>query len=411
MDKRSNSRDRRGFLKKGAAGLGAMVVFPSSMREGPGEKTKEEGEKKEKKPLVTRTLGKTGIELPVVSMGVGACENPEVVRAALDAGIVHLDTAWNYGNGRNEEMIAEVIKGRPRDSYVIGTKVPGEPEDRRNATYTKDAKAGPFLEKFEESLKRLNLDHVEMLCLHSTASRDGTLWEEYLKALQKAKKDGKARFVGVSTHRNEHEVIDAAVESKIYDVVVTAYNFRQPHVKEMKRAIADAARAGIGIIAMKTQAGVYWDRERQRRINMKAALKWVIRDENVHTTIPGMSTFDQVEENMSVMEDLTLSTDEKKDLDLGHNLGLPGLYCPQCGDCMAQCKKGLEIPTLMRSYMYAYGYRSLASAKTALDQLGLNEDPCAGCESCAVECQMGFDVKGKVRDIARLRYLPRDFVV
>jgi predicted aldo/keto reductase-like oxidoreductase len=407
MNKRSGNEDRRGFLKKGAAGLGAMVVFPSAMREGPGMKAEE---KKKKMPVVTRTLGKTGIELPVVSMGVGACENPEVVRAALDAGIVHLDTAWNYGNGRNEEMIAEVIKGRPRDSYVIGTKVPGEPEDRRNATYTKDAKAGPFLEKFEESLKRLNLDHVEMLCLHSTASRDGTLWEEYLKALQKAKTDGKARFVGVSTHRNEHEVIDAAVESEVYDFVVTAYNFRQPHVKEMKRAIADAAEAGLGIIAMKTQAGVYWDRERQRQINMKAALKWVIRDENVHTTIPGMSTFEQVEENMSVMEDLTLSTDEKKDLDLGHNLGLPGLYCPQCGDCMAQCRKGLEIPTLMRSYMYAYGYRSLASAKTALDPLGLNEDPCAGCESCAVECSMGFDVKGKVQDIARLRYLPRDFV-
>ena len=407
MDKRSGNEDRRGFLKRGAAGLGAMVVFPSAMQEGPGKKAEE---KKGKKPIVTRTLGKTGIELPVVSMGVGACENPEVIRAALDAGIVHLDTAWNYGNGRNEEMIAEVIKGRPRDSYVIGTKMPGEPEDRKNATYTKDAKAGPFLEKFEESLKRLNLDHVEILYLHSTASREGTLWDEYLKALQKAKKDGKARFVGVSTHRNEHEVIDAAVESKVYDVVLTAYNFRQPHVKEVKRAIADAAKAGLGIVAMKTQAGVYWDRERQRPINMKAALKWAIRDENVHTTIPGMGTFDQVEENMSVMEDLTLGKDEREDLDLGHNLGLPGLYCPQCGDCLAQCKKGLEIPALMRSYMYAYGYRNLASAKTALDPLGLNEDPCSGCESCAVVCSMGFDVKGKVQDIARLRYLPRDFV-
>jgi predicted aldo/keto reductase-like oxidoreductase len=409
MGTRSSNDDRRGFLKKGAAGLGAMVMFPSAMQ-GESEKKAEEKEKKEKKAIVTRTLGKTGMELPVVSMGVGACDNPEVVRAALDAGIVHLDTAWGYSNGANETMIAEVVKDRPRESYVIGTKVPGEPEDRRNATYTKDAKAGPFLEKFEESLKRLKTDYVEILYLHSTASRDATLWDEYLTALQKAKEQGKARFVGVSTHRNEAEVIRAAAESKVYDVVLTAYNFRQPHVKEVKKAISEAAKAGLGIVAMKTQAGVYWDRERQRQINMKAALKWALLDENVHTAIPGMSTFDQMEENVSVMEDLKLSSEEKKDLDLGHNLGVPGLYCPQCGDCLAQCRKNLEIPTLMRSYMYAYGYKNLASAKAALTPLGLSDDPCAGCESCTVRCSMGFDVKSKVQDIARLRSLPWDFV-
>ena len=82
--------------------------------------------------------------------------------------------------------------------------------------------------------------------------------------------------------------------------------------------MAYAAKAGVGIIAMKTQAGVFWDRERQHQINMKAALKWALANENVHTAIPGFTTFDQMNLDLSVMEDLQLTPAEKKDLTLGN---------------------------------------------------------------------------------------------
>lgn len=410
MDRTDKSNDRRGFLKKGAAGLGAMFMFPGAAQVKSEPGTPEVPEKPRKRVMLTRPFGRTGLTLPVISMGCGSCDNPEVVRAALDAGVMHLDTAWNYGNGANETMIGGVIKGRPRESFVIGTKIPGGPEDRRKAVYTADAKAGPFIEKFEESLKRLGLDYVDIIELHCAVTREEALWEEYLGAMQKMKDEGKARLIGLSTHRNEPEVIRAAAESEVYDSVVTAYNFRQPHVLEMKEAIAAAAKAGLGVIAMKTLAGVYWDRQRKRMINPRAALKWVLQDENVHTAIPGFNTFDQLETDLSVMEDLELTPEEKNDLDTGANLGLPGLYCPQCSDCAAQCPRGVDVPTLMRSYMYAYGYRNLLSAKVTLDSSGIDGAPCDGCESCSVRCRMGFDVRDRVRDIARLGALPRDFV-
>jgi predicted aldo/keto reductase-like oxidoreductase len=408
----SESRDdRRGFLKKGAAGLGAMMVYPAvaGSQEGTEPAKPAEG-KKERKPIMTRPFGKSGYEWPILSMGVGACENPEVVGEALDAGVVLLDTAWGYGNGANETMIADVVRDRPRDSYAIITKVPGSPEDRRTATFTPEAKAGPFIEKFEESLVRLKMDYVEVLCLHSVVNRASTLWEEYLNALTKMKSEGKCKMIGLSTHAGEPEVIRAAIESKVYDMVITAYNFRQPHVAEVKKAIAEAAKAGLGIVAMKTQAGIYWDRERQRQINMKAALKWVLQDENCHTAIPGFNTFDQLELDLEAVADLNMTADEKKDLELGSNLGLPGLYCPQCTDCMAQCPKGVDVPTMMRSYMYAYGYKNLGWAKDALDVASMKGNPCDDCSSCSIKCTMGFDVKEKVQDISRLRSLHRDFV-
>ncbi len=403
--KKSESRgDRRGFLKKSAAGLGAMVVFPAM---GGQEDEPAAPKKSEDYPIVTRPFGKTGLTLPVISMGTGACENPEVVRAALDAGVMLLDTAHSYGNGANETMIGEVIKDRPRESYVIQTKVEGGPKNRRTGVFTGEAKAGPFIEKFEESLKRLGIDYVDILCLHGVVNREAVLWDEYVGALQKMKDEGKTRFAGVSTHSGEPEVLRTAAEDNVYDVVVTAYNFRQPHQKEMSAALAEAAKAGIGIVAMKTQAGVYWDGERQKQINPTAAIKWVLQNENVHTTIPGFNTFDQLQTDLSVMEDLKLTPGERKALEQGEDMGL---FCPQCDDCLAQCPRGVDVPALMRSYMYAYGYRNLASAKAALDSAALPGTPCDDCASCSVSCRMGFDVKSKIQDVARLRSLPWEFV-
>ena len=71
------------------------------------------------------------------------------------------------------------------------------------------------------------------------------------------------------------------------------------------------------MVAMKTQAGVYWDRARRRKINMTAALKWVLQDENVHTTIPAPSNFNELREDIAVMQDPNLTPEEQRDLKLG----------------------------------------------------------------------------------------------
>jgi len=406
--KKETSESRRSFLKKGLSGMAGMAVLPSML--GTGNRDDEAGTGRRTK-AVFRTLGKTGIKLPVVSMGVGHVNNPELVRAALDAGIVLLDTANGYQGGRNEEMIGGVIKGRPRDSFVIATKVAGSPEDRKTGLFKKGAKAGPFIEKFEASLGRLGLEYVDILYLHSVVKRESVLFETFLSAMQKLKKEGKTRFIGVSTHSNEPEVIRAAVESGVHDVVLTAYNFRQPHVEEVEKAMAEAHAAGLGVVVMKTQAGVFWDAERQNPINMKAALKWALRKEYVHTAIPGMTTFDQLEADLSVMEDISLTPEEKEDLQLGRRLGEPGLYCQQCGRCIPQCAKGMDIPLLMRSYMYVYGYRNLGSAKEALAGVDLSKIACSECSHCRVDCAMGFDVKARIEDVARIGNVPDEFVV
>ena len=161
---------------------------------------------------------------------------------------------------------------------------------------------------------------------------------------------------------------------------------------------------------MKTQAGVFWDRERQDPINMKAALKWALKNENVHTSIPGFNTFDQMNDDLSVMADLQLTPEEREDLKLGMRNGTPGLFCDQCGDCLAQCGEGVDVPTVMRSYMYAYGYKSPRTAKDTLAAVDLDDLACATCDECTVTCKMKFDVRRRAVDIARIRSVPEEFL-
>jgi len=403
----SGENSRRRFLKAGVAGLAGITILPAM--KGAGDSQARTGSGKELK-IVKRKLGKTGLELPVVSVGAGAAQSPEIIAAALDMGIVHLDTANSYGRGRNEEMIGEVIKGRPRDSFVITTKVTGG-EDRRTGLFRKSATADMFIEKFETSLGRLGIDHVDILMIHSVATEGAANHEPYLEALAKMKKEGKARLVGVSTHANEPEVIETVARSDVHDVVLTAYNFRQPHLKEMQSAMEKAAGAGKGIIAMKTQAGVWWEESRENMIDMKAALKWALSNRNVHTAIPGTDSIAHLEENASVMNGLELTPDESKALRLGMSGTAPGLYCDQCGECRKQCTAGIDIPTMMRCYMYVYGYRDLAKAKEAMAGTVTAALPCGDCRRCSVRCSMGFDVRKKLADVARLRDVPDEFVV
>lgn len=404
---KSFDTDRREFLRAGLTGLVGLGVTSAATGATP-EKT-QDPTTVVRTPVVTRRLGRTGLILPVVSMGVMNADNPNLVKAALEMGIVHLDTAHVYQGGRNEEMIGQVVKGRKRDSFVVATKVVPDGMDRKTGQFTDGTSAEAFLAKLDLSLRRLGLDHVDILYIHNVSTREAVLFEPLLKALEKAKQDGKTRFVGVSTHRNEPVVLRAAIESKVHEVVLTAYNFRQDHRAEVKKAIAEAAKAGLGIVAMKTQAGAFWDEKRQTPINMKAALKWALQDSNVHTAIPGFTTYDQLILDMSVMADLKLSEQEQKDLNPPKLT--TGLYCQGCARCRPQCPAGLPLPDLMRAHMYARGYRNLEAARELVASLDLPADPCADCAACAVRCAQGFDVRARARDVVRVKDIPADLLI
>lgn len=400
--KRDSGTTRREFLQIGAAALAGAALT------GPGDAAvAQPSEKQRSQELVHRTLGRTGLRLPIVSMGSTYAVN--LVRAALEGGMVYIHTSGDYSSGEHERLVGKAVRGRDRDSFVVATSAElpytwyrsGKSRDLGTEVDSKK-----IVESLEGSLQRLQLDYVDIYYLGSLGNRRSVMHEPYLEAFERLKKEGKMRFAGISTHENEPAVIRAATESGFWDIALTAFNFKQTHREQVRAAIHDAAEAGLGIVAMKTQAGVYWDRARKRKINMKAALKWALADEHVHTAIPAFSNFEEMEEDLAVAANPTMTSEERADLDLGDDLGYSGHYCQQCGQCRAQCPADLDIPLLMRGYMYAYAHRQPAKAKHTLRAWKASNIACGQCEQCSVDCAVGLDVRSRALDMARLLDVP-----
>jgi predicted aldo/keto reductase-like oxidoreductase len=398
--------NRRKFFQKSILAGGGVFLASSAFARG-SEPT--EFSISGEKPIIKRRLGKTGIELPIVSFGVMRADNPELIRAAMKEGVVLFDTAHSYQRGKNEEMLGEVFAGCPRDSFIIATKIEPESYDKKTGVLGPGVTSKAFLDRLDISLKRLKMETVDILYVHNIMTRDAALFPALLEAVTIAKKEGKARHVGLSTHRNEPDVIRAAVESGIYEVVLTAMNFKQDHIEEVKRAAAAAAAAGLGIIAMKTMATGFLDKERTKPVNCTAALKFVLQNEFVASSIPGIVNFDHLKTNLAVNRDLILTAEERADLSLGKLEG--GLYCQGCEKCVIDCPKGLPIPEIMRAYMYTYGYRNIEQAHSLLSDLKAPLDSCNSCTNCTARCAKGFNLQERIADMARLERVPAEFIV
>lgn len=380
---------RREFLTAGAMGVAGTALLAScsgpAARDAPVPATP---------PSSPRTLGRTGLTLPIVSIGTAYAMN--LVQRALDAGMKYIHTSSTYAERNHERMLGEALRGRPRESFVLGTS-PDLPYTFRGGGLSDDVgvgvDAGLIGTSLRASLQLLGLDHVDIYYLASVNTRQSVLHDPYIKAFEQLKREGLTRFTGVVTHANEPTVIRAAAESGAWDVVVTAYNFRQSHGDQVADAIRQASEAGLGVIAMKTQAGVYWDRLRLRKINMKAALKWVVQNEHVHTTIPAFSNFDELREDLDVVAKPVLTPAELADLKLGETAGLTGIFCQQCGACLPQCLEGVDVRALMRASMYAVGYGDAAKARALMERAQVSDSACATCRACVVRCALGMDVR------------------
>jgi len=301
-------QNRRSFIRSGLVGTAGLAYAGKS-------KLNLKTGIYDDKPIITRTLGKTGLEMPVVGMGVMRADNPNLLKAAIKSGMIHFDTAHGYQEGRNEEMVGDVLKEYDREKFLITTKV-GAPGRQRDGSYGPEYNEKEFREMVELSLSRLKMDYVDILLLHGARGTPTMEFEPAWEVMNSFKKEGKARFIGTSTHSNEIDVLDGAVKRGDIDVVLTAVNFKRDDAEELTAAIARAAEAGIGIIGMKNMAGGYLDEEKQKPVDAKAALRWVLQDKNITTCIPGFVTFDQMEEHLEVMHDLSLSEDEQNFLKL-----------------------------------------------------------------------------------------------
>jgi predicted aldo/keto reductase-like oxidoreductase len=283
-------------------------------------------------------------------------------------------------HGRNEEMVGKAFEGK-REKVFIQTKVHPHDENKMRVSV-------------ERSLRRLRTDYIDVLVWHGHSSPDEVSDPKLFEFMSKMKKEGKVRFTGFSAHSRMASLLKEATESNLHDVALVSYNFT--HSKDLKEAVALAAKSGIGIVAMKTQSGGY-KKEKMGGLNPhQAALKYILMDQNVSAAVPGVTTIEQIEECTAVMG-ASFSQEDLNELKEYHSF-LQGRICTMCGGCIGECPYGVIRNDLLRLVMYQDGYENSPLIRESLPFISKQDiQQCSECSSCSIICRRGLDMKAQIR--------------
>ncbi len=382
---------RREFIRNTAMGSAALAAVGLSPRRIAGQEQRF-------RRLMFRQLGITGWKTTEIGFGCMNNRDADLFRAGLDSGINYFDTGNSYMNGVNEQLVGEALAGR-RDEAFLATKVglSKDPDKARS--------------EMDESLSRLKVDHVDLLQFHKVDEPAQATDERFMRLFEDARDAGKTRFMGITTHMNQAAVIDAAVESGFWEAILTGYNYFSP--KELTDAIRRAREAGIAIIAMKTLITTERPRvpfpdirpEGSKLTNQQALLAWVLENRNIDVTIPGITTFEQLNDDIAVMG-LELSF-EDRGLIRRYGDAAGSRYCrgvAGCTGCHEQCPYGVDVCEINRCLNYADGYgdRDLARENYRALPAGKTLAACEKCGECTVRCVNGLDIRERIGWARRL---------
>jgi aryl-alcohol dehydrogenase-like predicted oxidoreductase len=359
--------------------------------------------------LTYRTLGKTGLKVTSLAFGCMTTSDPSVIKRAADIGINHFDTARLYQNGNNERMVGAALKDL-RKKVIISSK-------------STAANKAQLLADLETSLRELGTDYLDIWYLHMR-NEPAEVNDDVLEAQRTAKQSGKIRFAGVSTHFNMDRMLAHLAKLGQVDVVLTTYNFAMRSVDaamnknpdapktDMTAAIRSARQSGLGIVVMKAMAGGVTrvgrgDRlyganpaELAKRLSQPgvpvAAIKWVLKNDSVDTTIVCMTDHDQLDENLRAMAEPYTDRDER--LLSGQLASISSTYCRMCGSCGGTCERGIPVPDVLRFLTYAEGYGQFALARERFLEMprSVRDIRCRDCASCSVTCAYGVAVRDRL---------------
>jgi len=245
-----------------------------------------------------RPLGKTGVSVSALGLGgyhlgdVGTQKEAiRIVHAAVDAGLTFMDNAWEYHEGKSEEWMGKALVGR-RDQVFLMTKACSHGRDGKTA-----------MRQLEQSLKRLKTDHLDLWQIHEVVYDDDP--ERHyapggaVEALEQAKRQGKARLVGFTGHKDPEIHLDMLARGFAFDTVQLPLNCFDAHFRSFQaRVLPELIRRGIGVIGMKSLGdgtGV-----KKHAVAATEALRYAMSLPGVSTTVSGIDSMRVLKQNLGV---------------------------------------------------------------------------------------------------------------
>ena len=356
---------RRDFMKTvGVVGVGSLMGGTGILAQvaSPPATTAKPVDAK----LPMRPLGKTGVKVSSLALGgiFDIASNQLQLKQALDWGVTYWDTASGYNGGKSETGIGMYFEKNPqaRKSVFLVTKASG--------AHSVD----DMSQSLEQSLERMKTDYVDAFFLHGISSTD-VLTPEVKAWAEKMKAAKKIRFLGFSTHSNMEQCLTEAARLGWIDVVMLTYNYRVLNTDAMKAAVDAAAKAGIGLTAMKTQGKRQQSEATESHAELlahfigrgftheQACLKVVWEDQRIAAICSQMPNLSILSSNVAAALDKTSLTAADKAALEQHAQVTGSSYCAGCTNlCEAALAGHAPGGDVMRSLMYYHGYgdRNLA---------------------------------------------------
>ncbi len=314
-------------------------------------------------PVPKRVLGKTGEKIPILLQGGSMPWNTKwdpKLPEALKHGITYWDAAYVYSGGTNEQAIGtffERSKSTKRKDIWITSKSP-----------LKDPEG--FEKRLGESLARMKIPYVDMYYLHGVDD-PSVFTPALMKKVEELKKQKKMRYFGFSCHNgNVAELLQLAAKTPWVDSVMFRYNFRQYGNKELNQAMDAAHKAGVGLIAMKTQGSSVSFEDRWQKFQQtgkwnqyQAVMKAVWEDERITAAVSEMDSLEKIRENAAAARDTgKLGALDRQEL-MRYALATRSVSCDGCSHlCEGAVDAPVPVATTLRYLMYhdSYGKREAA---------------------------------------------------
>jgi predicted aldo/keto reductase-like oxidoreductase len=246
--------------------------------------------------IPTRPLGGTGLKVSLLGLGghhIGQikddAESVRLIRRAIDMGVTFLDNAWEYHNGRSEDLMGKALADGYRNKVVLMTKHHGR--DKKTA-----------MEHLEDSLRRLQTDVIDLWQFHEVVyDKDPEMIFAVgggIEAADQAKKQGKVRFIGFTGHRDPLLHLKMLAYGYPWDAVQMPMNVLDPHYKSFQAHVLPVlVRRNIGVIAMKTMGSGFV--LRAKVATPEEALQYVW-SQPVSTIVSGMQSLQLLEANVAL---------------------------------------------------------------------------------------------------------------
>lgn len=360
-------------------------------------------------------LGFGLMRLPMIGEEIDIEQTKQMVDLFLEKGFTYFDTAYGYGNGKSEAAIKTALVDRyPREKFQLATKLP--------------AWAGPKTaeeakQMFWTSLERTGAGYFDFYLLHNLGDKRTQFFEDFgiWDFVQEQKAAGRIKHIGFSFHDKADvldQVLTAHPEAEFVQLQINYADWESESVQSRK-CYEVARKHGKPVIIMEpVKGGSLANLPDSVASVFKAAdpnaslSSWAIRFaaslDGLITVLSGMSTLDQMKDNLSYMEHFKPLSDAERQVIADAQKAmdaLPSIPCTGCQYCMKGCPQNINIPGIFSNVNTYLIYNNLAGAKGSYGwstSNGKKASDCIACGQCEAACPQHISVIDELKKAAEL---------